>query len=216
MKKKVLYISLVFFVLSLYYFMNIDRILTILKTMNTFIKDFLFIFLVVLQIVMAFLPGEPLELAAGYMFGSLKGMVLCLIGSLIGTIIVYYLSHLLKEKIIKVFWKKEHLKKIQYIIKNKHGILLMFILFLIPGTPKDVMTYGVGFMNIKLSHWILLTTIGRIPSIITSTYIADMTANQHYSIAFIVLMISVILFVIGSIIYSKLPCLKGECKNNGT
>ena len=65
MKKKVLYISLVFFVLSLYYFMNIDRILTILKTMNTFIKDFLFIFLVVLQIVMAFLPGEPLELAAG-------------------------------------------------------------------------------------------------------------------------------------------------------
>ena len=93
MKKKVLYISLVFFVLSLYYFMNIDRILTILKTMNTFIKDFLFIFLVVLQIVMAFLPGEPLELAAGYMFGSLKGMVLCLIGSLIGTIIVYYLCY---------------------------------------------------------------------------------------------------------------------------
>lgn len=117
MKKKVLYISLVFFVLSLYYFMNIDRILTILKTMNTFIKDFLFIFLVVLQMVMAFLPGEPLELAAGYMFVSLKGMVLCLIGSLIGTIIVYYLSHLLKEKIIKVFWKKEHLKKYNILLK---------------------------------------------------------------------------------------------------
>lgn len=216
MKKRIIIVFIVFILIGLFYFYNIHEIIDELYTMNILYKQIIFIILIISQIVVAFLPGEPLELASGYLFGLKEGTMICILGSVIGTVIVYYLSRMFKDRVIQLFIKDKQIKKMKKVMNNRNSQLFMFILFLIPGTPKDVMTYSVGLMDIKLSHWLFITTIGRIPSIITSTYLADMASQQQYFIAGIVVIVSIVLFIIGSLCYYRLPYFKGECKDNGT
>ena len=114
------------------------------------IKELFMILIVTLQIFIAFIPGEPIELAAGYMFGSVWGTIICLIGSFLGTIVVYYLVKTFWSKVISLMFKKEQMKKVEGLFEKKKNLMWIFILFLIPGTPKDVTTYLVSLTNIKL------------------------------------------------------------------
>lgn len=162
------------------------------------------IFIVTLQIFIAFIPGEPIELASGYMFGSVWGTVVCIIGSFIGTIIVYYLVKKFGMKIVRLMFKKEQIDKVQGIFENKKSLMGIFILFLIPGTPKDIMTYLVSMSNVKLYKWLIITTIGRIPSIVTSTFITGSIKEQNYFLAVIIGVITVFLVVFGFFYYKRL------------
>ena len=100
--------------------------------------------------------------------------------------------------------KKEQIKKVEGLFEKKKNLMWIFILFLIPGTPKDVMTYLVSLTNIKLYRWLIVTTIGRIPSIITSTFITGSIREQNYMMAIIVGVITVFLVVFGFFYYKKL------------
>ena len=72
--------------------------------------------LIALQIFLAFLPGEPLELASGYIFGSFQGTIVCLIGSMIGTIIVYYLARIFQHSIIDKMFDQSKVAEVKKII----------------------------------------------------------------------------------------------------
>lgn len=185
-------------------FMSLDMnsIINGIKTLPSGIKEVLMVVVISLQIFIAFIPGEPLELAAGYMFGSLWGTLICLIGSFIGTVIVYYLVKLFGMKIIRIMFKEEQIDKVQSMFENKKSLFWVFLLFLIPGTPKDVMTYLVSLSNVKLYKWLLLTTFGRVPSIVTSTFITGSIKEQDYFLALIVAGITLVA-VIGGIVYCK-------------
>lgn len=185
-------------------FMSLDMnsIINGIKTLPSGIKEVLMVVVISLQIFIAFIPGEPLELAAGYMFGSLWGTLICLIGSFIGTVIVYYLVKLFGMKIIRIMFKEEQIDKVQSMFENKKSLFWVFLLFLIPGTPKDVMTYLVSLSNVKLYKWLLLTTFGRVPSIVTSTFITGSIKEQDYFLALIVAGITLVA-VIGGVVYCK-------------
>ncbi len=182
--------------------LDMNSIINGIKTLPSGIKEVLMVVVISLQIFIAFIPGEPLELAAGYMFGSLWGTLICLIGSFIGTVIVYYLVKLFGMKIIRIMFKEEQIDKVQSMFENKKSLFWVFLLFLIPGTPKDVMTYLVSLSNVKLYKWLLLTTFGRVPSIVTSTFITGSIKEQDYFLALIVAGITLVA-VIGGIVYCK-------------
>ncbi len=184
--------------------LDINKILEFTKTLPHGIKELFMIFIVTLQIFIAFIPGEPIELASGYMFGSVWGTVVCIIGSFIGTIIVYYLVKKFGMKIVRLMFKKEQIDKVQGIFENKKSLMGIFILFLIPGTPKDIMTYLVSMSNVKLYKWLIITTIGRIPSIVTSTFITGSIKEQNYFLAVIIGVITVFLVVFGFFYYKRL------------
>lgn len=167
-------------------------------------KEMVLVSLILLQIFIAFLPGEPLELAAGYLFGGLKGTVLCLIGTLFGTVLVYLVVRACKGKVISFFFSKEQVEKFQRILGKKKTQMWIFMLFLIPGTPKDIMTYVVSLTDIRLSKWLVIATIGRIPSIITSTYFAGSVRNCNLTQAAVIGMITVALFIGGTVYYKKI------------
>ncbi|WP_329379775.1 TVP38/TMEM64 family protein [Anaerofustis butyriciformans] len=207
-KKKIALISIisiaVLVLIGIFFTLDINKILEYAKSMPHGIKELFMILIVTLQIFIAFIPGEPIELAAGYMFGSVWGTIICLVGSFLGTIVVYYLVKTFGSKVINLMFKKEQIKKVEGLFEKKKNLMWIFILFLIPGTPKDVMTYLVSLTNIKLYRWLIVTTIGRIPSIITSTFITGSIREQNYLMAIIVGVITVFLVVFGFFYYKKL------------
>ena len=89
---------------------------------------------------------------------------------------------------------------------------LLFILYIIPGTPKDGFTYMVGLTNIDFFKFMVLTSIARIPSIITSTYIGNAIGDKNYLLSVLVFIATFLLGVGGSILYTKRFSSKEEEK----
>ena len=157
--------------------------------------------MMVVQIVIAIIPGEPLEIAAGYTFGVVEGTLLCLAGSVLGSLIVFLFVRRFGIRAVEVFFPREKLLSLKFIQNARRLNLLVFILFFIPGTPKDIMTYFVPFTPMKLSTWLLISATARIPSIITSTIGGDALGLQNYLFAIIAFAATLTLSLGGVLLY---------------
>jgi uncharacterized membrane protein YdjX (TVP38/TMEM64 family) len=146
----------------------------------------LFVGIMFLQVVIAFIPAEPLELAAGYAFGAVWGTVLVWLGLVLGTTVVFLFVRKIGIKAVEVFFPREQINSLKYLKDEKALNAAAFILFLIPGTPKDLLTYIAGLTKIRLLPWIVLTSIARIPSIVTSTISGNALGLEKYGLAIIV------------------------------
>lgn len=146
-----------------------------------------------LQIIVAFIPGEVVQIAAGMMYGPLWGSVVILVGCVLSSMVVYELVHKLGAPFVRsMVGEKQLLKFRQFELSGKFGVTV-FILFLIPGFPKDVLTYIVPLSDMNLRTFLLLSTIGRTPGVIISTYAAAGLANGN-------IVTSVIIFVVAALI----------------
>lgn len=143
----------------------------------------------ILQIVIAFIPGEPVEIIAGAVLGTVNGLVICLLGCVIASSIVFSISKQYGRKILRFFFTEETISKWSWVQHNRRMEFVTFLLFLVPGTPKDLLTYIAGISNMKLGKFIVLSAFARIPSIISSTIIgATMIEGRwRFSIALFVL-----------------------------
>lgn len=124
------------------------------------------------QIFLFILPGEPIEILAGMCYGWIWGTVFIMISSAIIASLIFMLVRKIGKQFVYDFSDEEKIKKIENskLFKNPKKIeVVLFILFLIPGTPKDLLTYLSGLLPVKMSRFIVLSTIARIPSIVTST-----------------------------------------------
>ena len=133
---------------------------------------FVILGLMCVQIIIPIFPGEPVEVLAGMCFGSIKGLIIILFGVFISSIIIISLVKVLGKKFIYTFVKKEKIEKIENskFFKNKKKIdILIFLLFLIPGTPKDILIYIAALLPINIYRFLVISTVARIPSIISST-----------------------------------------------
>ena len=146
-----------------------------------------------LQIIVAFIPGEVVQIAAGMMYGPLWGSVVILVGCVLSSMVVYELVHKLGAPFVRsMVGEKQLLKFRQFELSGKFGVTV-FILFLIPGFPKDVLTYIVPLSDMNLRTFLLLSTIGRTPGVIISTYAAAGLADGN-------IVTSVIIFVVVALI----------------
>jgi len=131
-----------------------------------------------LQVIIAFIPGEILEQAAGLFFGPWLGAFICLAGTVSGSVIALLISKKFGRNLVYALYPKEKIDAVSFVKNTRKRNILTFIVFFIPGTPKDLLTYVVGLTDMKVLHYLLLTTIARIPSIIMSTvsghWISDM------------------------------------------
>ena len=157
-----------------------------------------------LQVFVAIIPGEPMELGAGYAFGAWEGLLLCLIGAAIGSAIIFFFVKLLGVKMVEAFISREKINSLKFIKSSRRLNLLMFILFFIPGTPKDLFTYFAGLTPMKLHTFLMISTIARIPSVITSTIGGHALGTQQYVFAAVVFAITIIVSLIGILIYRRI------------
>ena len=156
-----------------------------------------------LQIFVAFIPGEPVELLLGYLWGPWLGMLTCLIGIFIGTLTIFLLVRRLGMKFVRKIVGTDDLTKYKFLSDKNKVELTVFILFFIPGTPKDALTYIAPIAPISPIKYLIIATIARIPSIITSTLLGDSIANGDYLLAVIVFVITALITVLGIIFGNK-------------
>ena len=158
------------------------------KVTNSGFIGFLMLFgLQFAQIFLFIIPGEPIEILAGICYGGLWGTVFIMIAAAIISAFIYLLVHKLGRKFIYDFVDKNKIEKIEKskIFKNPKTIrFIIFILFFIPGTPKDLLTYIAALLPIKPLDFIIISTIARFPSVISSTLAGAnlLSGNWHFSL----------------------------------
>jgi len=124
------------------------------------------------QIFLVVLPGEPIEILAGMCYGTWGGTLYIFASVAIITALILFLVRKYGKKFIYAFFSKEKIDKIEnskFFRNTKKIETIMIILFLIPGTPKDLLTYIGGILPIKPLRFILIATFARFPSVISST-----------------------------------------------
>lgn len=130
----------------------------------------------ILQILLVVIPGEPLEILAGMCFGTFWGTVFILVTVFLTTTLIFMLVRKFGKEYVEHFFKKEKIEKIEnskFFSDSKNIELVMSVLFLIPGTPKDLLVYIGGLLPIKAKRFILISTFARFPSVISSTLVGS-------------------------------------------
>ncbi len=174
----------------------------------------IFVGMVVLQVVVALIPGEPLEIAAGIAFGSLEGTLLVLAGIVIGSTLVFLLVRLLGIKLVEVFFPLEKIHSLKFLQNHRKFEAVLFLIMLIPGTPKDLVSYFVGLTEMKLGHWLLLAGLARIPSVVTSTVGGNALGEEKYLFALVVFLLAAAISLLGLWIYHRLVKRREDKKNS--
>ena len=154
----------------------------------------------VLQIVVAVLPGQPMEIVSGMLYGTIGGTILCLVGILIGTVIVYFLVRKIGKDFMLLFFSQEKIDSIQNskIFKNPAKFeILMFIAFLLPFLPKDIFIYLGGLSPVKPKRFLLISTIPRIPGLLISAYAGNKISEGRFFRTIIIFSIFLIVGFIG-------------------
>ncbi len=163
-----------------------------------------FVAMVFFQVIIAIIPGEPLEICAGYAFGTLEGTFLCMIGITLGSLVIFMLVRTLGVKLVEVFFSVEKIRSMRFLQDNRKRNALAFIIMMIPGTPKDLVSYFAGLTSMKLHEWLIISTIARIPSIVTSTLGGSALAEKDYTFAILVFAVTAVISIIGILIYNKI------------
>lgn len=163
-----------------------------------------FIGIMCLQVVIAIIPGELIEIAAGYAFGAVEGMFLCLVGAALGSAIIYRFTKRFGIRMVEAFVSRDKINSLKFIKDSKRLDLLVFILFFIPGTPKDVLTYFIGLTPMSLRTFLILSSVARIPSVISSTIGGNALGMQNYTFAVLVFAVTAVISLIGVFIYNKI------------
>ena len=169
-----------------------------------FMSRVIFVGMVVFQLVIALIPGEPLEMGAGYAFGALEGTLLCIIGCVIGSALVFLFVRRFGVKLVEVFFPREKIRSLRFLQDSRRLNLLTFIVFFIPGTPKDLLSYFIGLTDMKLGTWLFITAVARIPSIVTSTVTGDALGLKDYQFALIAFGVTLALSLAGILVYRRL------------
>lgn len=141
-----------------------------------------FLGLQVMQVVVAVIPGEPVELMAGALYGTFGGLAVCMAGLFVGSVAVYYVVRLMGANSID----PSLLHKYRFLRDDTHVHFFLFLLYFIPGTPKDMLLYIGPFLPVKPATFFALAMFARIPSILTSTYAGANLVEGNWRISLLV------------------------------
>ena len=156
----------------------------------------------ILQVFIALIPGELVESAAGFILGPWLGTLVCYLGIALASALILTLTRRYGVKLVEVFISREKINELRFLSTEQKRNALIFLLFFIPGTPKDLLTYFVGLTDIKLGTFLLLSMVARIPSVLTSTFGGHLLGDERYIGAVILYGITGLLSLIGLLGYN--------------
>jgi len=155
----------------------------------------IFIVLQVVQVVVAPIPGEAIEFLGGYAFGVWGGMVYSMIGLILGSGLAFGIAKIFEKQAIERFVSPELRKKFDYLIGHQ-GVILSFLLFLIPGFPKDTLCYILGLTPMHWGMFLMVSTLGRIPGTLLATLQGAKAFDQQYLTLIVLLVISALIILV--------------------
>lgn len=155
------------------------------------------------QTVVKIIPSEPFEIGAGYAFGTWVGCFYCMLGTFLGSLIIIGFTRKFGMKMVHLFVPQKKLESLKFLQQAEKISALLFVIYLIPATPKDVITYFVGVLPIRIPVFLLLTTIARFPSVISSTICGSALGDRNWWLVIGVYAATVILGAVGMYFYKR-------------
>ena len=171
---------------------------------NLFLGVILFLFLQILQVVVALIPGGLIQILGGVLFSSFWGTLLCFAGVLAGEVMVFYIVRRLGRPIVETLIDSKNIKKLAFLEDTKKCELAVFILFLIPVMPKDALTYLAPLTKIKPATFFILSMLARAPGIIISTVFGSSLSDGNVFIAVTMFVIVAIAGIAGILYRDKI------------
>lgn len=157
-----------------------------------------------LQVFFAFIPGEVVEIGAGVSFGWFGGTLICMTGCAIASGAVFLLVKTAGMKIVSLFTDPNKINNLRFLKDDKNLDRTVFLLFFIPGTPKDLLTYFIGLTRMKFGRFMAITTVARLPSLLTSTIGGSFISKGNYVAAIVVFVVTAAISLCGVLIYKKI------------
>lgn len=167
-----------------------------------------FMGMIVLQVFLAVIPGGPFEVGAGYAFGVVKGTLICDAATTLASLLVFLFVRRFGMKFVELFVSPEQIASVSLLKSSKKSESILLLIFLIPGTPKDVLSYLVGLTDMKVSHWIFICAVGRLPAILLSAVSGSALGTADYGIAAGAIAVLTALYAVGIIVWRQ--CNKKE------
>lgn len=150
-----------------------------------------YIFIQMLQVVIAPIPGGAVEFIGGYLFGAKAGFLYSMIGLVIGSWFAFSLAKIFEKLAVEKIVPAETRKKFDYLIGHE-GVILSFLLFLIPGFPKDALCYILGLTPMHFGMFLFISTVGRIPGTLMACLQGAKAFDHQYKTLLILLGISIL------------------------
>lgn len=167
-----------------------------------------------MQIVVAFIPGEVVQMAAGMMYGPWLGAAVILLGCIISSAFVFAVVHRLGAPFVQDMVPTKYLDKFRAFEESGKLSIVVFILFLIPAMPKDTFTYLVPLTNMRMRDFLVLSNVGRIPGIVISTYAANGLVDGNITQSLIIFAVVAVIAIVAIVFRDKIMNLfhhdKGE------
>jgi len=142
-----------------------------------------------LQVVIFVIPGEITQVAAGYVFGAWFGFLYSVLGIMLGSAFDYSFARLVGRPVVEKLLGSERLERIDATLESRRGKYALFVLFLIPGMPKDAMSYGAGLTRWRLGEFVLVSGLARTPALLFSTLFGSQLYDRYYTAIVITLLI---------------------------
>lgn len=156
------------------------------------------------QTVIKIIPAEPLEIGSGYLYGTFGGGALCLAGSMIGSLVIIALSRVFGRRLVNIFVPVDKIDSLKFLQNKKRVYGTLFFIYLIPGTPKDILTYAASIINLDMKKFLVVTGIARIPSILVSTWCGEQLISKNYFLAAAAFIITTVLSAVCGLIYNRI------------
>lgn len=167
----------------------------------------IYIALQMLQIIIAVIPGEPIQIAGGYIYGTFLGFLYAEIGIMAGSAIAFFIARKFGIPIIRLFVSEKKLIEYKEKLESKKGLMITFILCLIPGIPKDVLVYASGLTPISYRLFFFLYFTARLPAIFGASYMGAALGKENYGVFIALAAGAVALIVLGVVFKDKIYAL---------
>ena len=184
------------------FFLNREKISAFLDSLGplSFIG---FIILQAAQVIISPIPGEVTGLIGGFLYGKVLGTVISTIGLTIGSMAAFGLSRYFGRPFTDKFVKKETMDRYDYLLHHK-GAFLVFLLFLIPGFPKDLLCYVLGLGHLGTKEFLVISTLGRFMGTVLLAFGGDYIRHHQYFRFSILAGIAIVLVLLAMIYRDKI------------
>jgi uncharacterized membrane protein YdjX (TVP38/TMEM64 family) len=170
---------------------------------------FILLLFQILQVFIALIPGEVIEIVAGLLFNPVLACIICYVGIFIATAIVFFIIRKLGKRATRIFITEDKLSSLRFINTNEKLKRTVFFLYIIPGTPKDLFAYFYALTPIGFSEFFIISSIARFPTIISSVIGGKYISEGDYLKAIIVFIATAICSLVGILIFG---CIKKKTK----
>jgi uncharacterized membrane protein YdjX (TVP38/TMEM64 family) len=188
-----------------HFFSNKERVNKFVISFGSY-APLVFIGLQILQVLLAPIPGEFTSFVGGYVFGNIPGLIYSTVGLSLGSLFAFLIARGVGMPFVRRFMGRELMGKFEY-LAERHGAFFTFILFLIPGIPKDSLCYLLGLSPMHVFTFLVISSIGRIPGTLLLTMQGNSVRSEHYRASFIFLGLILLIIVLTFIFRDRIEKL---------